>query len=71
MADQLVPGLLNWTQAGPDTAKGIAQAAIRFTREILTQEHEDVADILRQMEAIGLCQAFDAHPAPPVRTRCA
>ncbi|MFD9286569.1 hypothetical protein ACFWD7_57545 [Streptomyces mirabilis] len=59
-----VTTLLNWAQAGPDTAKGIAHAVIRFTREVLTQEHEDVADILRQMEAVGLGQALDAHPAP-------
>lgn len=66
-----VTTLLNWAQAGPDTARGIAHAVIRFTREVLTQEHEDVADILLQMEAVGLGQAFDAHPAPagghPVR----
>ncbi|MEU1457743.1 hypothetical protein [Streptomyces avermitilis] len=66
-----VTTLLNWAQAGPDTATGIAHAVIRFTREVLTQEHEDVADILRQMEAVGLGQALDAHPAPagahPVR----
>jgi hypothetical protein len=77
-----VTTLLNWAQAGPDTAKGIAQTVIRFTREVLTQEHEDVADILRQTEACtGRCApgALDhrvvrsgddggAHRAHPVRT---
>lgn len=43
----------NWAQAGPDTAKGTAQAVIRFTKEILTQDHEDIDDILRHMEAVG------------------
>ncbi|WP_328475952.1 hypothetical protein OHS71_01490 [Streptomyces sp. NBC_00377] len=46
--------LHNRAQAGPDTAQGIAHAVIRFTREILTRDHEDVADILRHMEAVGV-----------------
>jgi len=49
-------------QGGPDTAKGIAQGVIRSTKEVLTQDHEDVADILRHMEAVGLGQALEAHP---------
>ncbi|MFI6523082.1 hypothetical protein [Streptomyces uncialis] len=40
-------------------APGIAQTIIRFT-----DDHEDVADVLRQLEAVGVGQALDAHPAP-------
>ncbi|MFI1840006.1 hypothetical protein [Streptomyces olivaceoviridis] len=60
-----------WAQAGPDTAEGIARAVIDFTQQLLTEDHEDVTDTLRQLEAVGVGQALDAHPAPdgayPVR----
>jgi hypothetical protein len=56
---------------GPDTAEGIVRAVIDFTQQFLTEDHEDVADTLRQLEAVGMGQALDAHPAPtgaqPVR----
>ncbi|MFL4910830.1 hypothetical protein ACJ6WF_49030 [Streptomyces sp. MMS24-I2-30] len=42
---------------------GIAQTIIRFTENILTEDHGDVADVLRQLEAAGLKQAMEAHPA--------
>ncbi|MEV0694840.1 hypothetical protein [Streptomyces sp. NPDC050388] len=66
-----VTTLRTWEQSCPSTAKGIAEAIIGFAKEILTEDHEDVADVLRQLEAIGVGQALDAHPAPadahPVR----
>jgi hypothetical protein len=66
-----VTSLRIWAQAGPDTAEGIARAVIDFTQQFLTEDHEDVADTLRQLEAVGVGQALDAHPAPtgahPVR----
>jgi hypothetical protein len=42
-------------------APGIAQTIIRFTDNILTEEHGDVADVLRQLEAAGIQQAMEAH----------
>jgi len=67
-----ITALRTWEQAGPDTAEGIARAVIAFAAQILTEDHEDVADILRQLEAIGVGQALDAHLAPagagPMRT---
>ncbi|MCF3105352.1 hypothetical protein IPZ58_27710 [Streptomyces roseoverticillatus] len=66
-----VTALRTWAQAGPDAAEGIARAVIDFARQMLTEDHEDVADVLRQLEAVGVGQALDAHPAPagahPVR----
>ncbi|MEV5177734.1 hypothetical protein AB0L10_43550 [Streptomyces flaveolus] len=66
-----VTSLRIWAQAGPDTAEGIARAVIDFAQQFLTEDHEDVADTLRQLEAVGVGQALDAHPAPagahPVR----
>ncbi|MFJ7201721.1 MULTISPECIES: hypothetical protein [unclassified Streptomyces] len=64
--------LRSWhKQAGTDAAAGIALAVIRFATQILTENHEDVADILRQLNAVALGQAMEAHPAPagahPVR----
>ncbi|WP_426570370.1 hypothetical protein [Streptomyces canus] len=63
-----VTSLRTWAQAGPDTAEGIARSVIDFAAQFLT---EDVADTLRQLEAVGVGQALDAHPAPagshPVR----
>lgn len=60
-----------WEQSCPSTATGIAEAIIGFTKEILTEDHEDVAVVLEQLQAVGVGQALDAHPAPtgahPVR----
>ncbi|MET9450835.1 hypothetical protein [Streptomyces cinerochromogenes] len=60
-----------WAQAGPDTAEGIARTVIDFAQQFLTEDHEDVADTLRRLEAVGVGQALDTHPAPtgahPVR----
>jgi hypothetical protein len=53
-----------WEEAGPDAAVGIARAVIAFTEQILAEDQEDVADILRRLEAVGVGQALDAHPAP-------
>lgn len=44
---------------------GIAQTIIRFTENILTEDHGDVADVLHQLEAAGMKQAMEAHPARP------
>ncbi|MET7435409.1 hypothetical protein ABZT16_41895 [Streptomyces flaveolus] len=45
---------------------------VDFAAQFLTEDREDVADTLRQMEAAGVGQALDAHPhRRPVRTRCA
>ncbi|MFD4956937.1 hypothetical protein [Streptomyces sp. NPDC058451] len=67
----LVTSLRIWAQAGPDAADGIARTVIDFAEQFLTEDHEDVADILHQLEAVGVDQALDAHPAPsagqPVR----
>ncbi|MFI0742736.1 hypothetical protein ACH4PU_32340 [Streptomyces sp. NPDC021100] len=66
-----VTTLRTWAQAGPEAAEGIARAVIDFARQMLTEDHEDVADVLRELEAVGVGQALDAHPAPtgahPVR----
>ncbi|MEV8395186.1 MULTISPECIES: hypothetical protein [unclassified Streptomyces] len=40
-----------WAQAGPDAAQGIARAVIDFAAQFLTEDHEDVGDILRQRAA--------------------
>nr|WP_244211464.1 hypothetical protein [Streptomyces antibioticus] len=45
---------------------------VDFAAQFLTEDREDVADTLRQMEAAGVGQALDAHPhRQPVRRRCA
>ncbi|MFF9811581.1 hypothetical protein ACF1G5_42015 [Streptomyces coeruleorubidus] len=59
-----VTSLRIWAQAGPDTAEGIARAVIDFAQQFLTEDHADVADTLRHLEAVGVGQALDAHPAP-------
>ncbi|GGU68222.1 hypothetical protein [Streptomyces lavendofoliae] len=59
-----VTSLRIWAQAGPDTAQGIARAVIDFAQQFLTEDHEDVADTLRQLEAVDVGQALDPHPAP-------
>ncbi|MER5570367.1 hypothetical protein ABT083_29845 [Streptomyces goshikiensis] len=60
----LVTSLRMWAQAGPEAAEGIACAVIEFVLQFLTDDHEDVAEVLRQLEAVGVGQALDAHPAP-------
>ncbi|MFD5891630.1 hypothetical protein ACFWHQ_37500 [Streptomyces sp. NPDC060334] len=65
--------LRSWhEQADADAAPGLALAVIRFTTQILTQDHEEVADVLQQLNAIAFGQALAARPAPagahPVRT---
>ncbi|GGR47852.1 hypothetical protein GCM10010497_59020 [Streptomyces cinereoruber] len=42
---------------------GIADTITRFTENILTEDHGDVADVLRRLEAAGMKQAMEAHPA--------
>ncbi|MGA5558943.1 hypothetical protein [Streptomyces lavendulocolor] len=42
---------------------GIADTITRFTENILTEDHGDVADVLRQLEAAGMKQAMETHPA--------
>ncbi|MFJ8650648.1 hypothetical protein ACIRNI_31645 [Streptomyces sp. NPDC093546] len=42
---------------------GIADTITRFTENILTEDHGDVAYALRQLEAAGMKQAMEAHPA--------
>jgi hypothetical protein len=59
-----------WEQTGSDVTQGIARAVIAFTEQILTEDHENVAYILRSWKpCVG--QALEAHPAPggahPVR----
>ncbi|MEU2872801.1 hypothetical protein ABZ769_26925 [Streptomyces olivoreticuli] len=56
--------LRSWQQAGPAAAKGIARAITRFVERMLTEDHEDAADTLHQLNAVALGQALDAHPAP-------
>ncbi|MFD3779775.1 hypothetical protein [Streptomyces sp. NPDC058612] len=61
-----VDTLRDWAQAGPDSVEGVAHAIIAFVRQLLTMEDhgETVADVLRQLEAVGFGQALAAHPAP-------
>ncbi|MEV7482360.1 hypothetical protein [Streptomyces halstedii] len=42
-------------------APGIADTIVRFTGNILTEEHDDVADVLRRLEAGGTEQAMEGH----------
>ncbi|MFE4337385.1 hypothetical protein ACFRQM_51355 [Streptomyces sp. NPDC056831] len=39
---------------------GIADTIVLFTENILTEDHGDVADVLRQLEAVGMEQAMEA-----------
>jgi len=41
----------------------IAQTIVRFTENILSEDHGDVADGLRQLEAAGMKRAMEAPPA--------
>ncbi|WP_327242304.1 hypothetical protein [Streptomyces sp. NBC_01320] len=60
----LAATLRRWAQAGPGAAGGIARAVIGFVARVLTEEDrgEVVAGVLRQLEAVGVGQALDAHP---------
>jgi hypothetical protein len=40
---------------------GIAETITRFAENILTEDHGDVTDVLRQLEAAGMTQAMEAH----------
>ncbi|MFD4543518.1 hypothetical protein [Streptomyces bauhiniae] len=42
---------------------GAADTITRFTGNILTDDHGDVAGVLRQLEAAGMRQAMEAHSA--------
>ncbi|QRV32411.1 hypothetical protein I6J39_34115 (plasmid) [Streptomyces californicus] len=42
---------------------GVAETIVRFTENILTEDHGDVTDVLRRLEAAGMQQAVEAHPA--------
>ncbi|MDR3034904.1 MAG: hypothetical protein LBV78_17685, partial [Kitasatospora sp.] len=42
---------------------GVANAITRFTRNILTEDHGDVADVLCRLEDAGMKQAMETHPA--------
>jgi hypothetical protein len=44
-------------------SRGVADTITRFTENILTEDHRDVADVLRQLEAAGMKQAMEVHPA--------
>ncbi|MFE9046259.1 hypothetical protein ACFYOG_35910 [Streptomyces sp. NPDC007818] len=41
---------------------GVANTITRFTRNILTEDHGGVADVLRRLEDAGMEQATEAHP---------
>ncbi|MFJ1730884.1 hypothetical protein [Streptomyces sp. NPDC088254] len=41
----------------------MADTIVRFTENILTEDHGGVADVLRQLEAAGMKQAMETHPA--------
>ncbi|WP_442809918.1 hypothetical protein [Streptomyces sp. NBC_01321] len=44
---------------------GIAHAIIRFTEEILTEDQQDVADVLKRLQAAGVEQAVRVY-GPPI-----
>ncbi|MCX2926314.1 hypothetical protein [Streptomyces sp. NEAU-W12] len=46
--------LRNCAQAGPDTAEALARAVIDLVVRLLTEDHENVADVLRPLEAVGV-----------------
>ncbi|MFF3215595.1 tetratricopeptide repeat protein [Streptomyces sp. NPDC002886] len=56
----LVTSLRMWAQTGPDTAEGTARSVAEFVLQFLTDDHEDVAEVLRQLEAVEW-----ARPSPP------
>ncbi|WP_199811727.1 hypothetical protein [Streptomyces sp. NRRL S-340] len=42
---------------------GIARTIIRFTENVLTEDHGDITGVLRRLEAAGMKQAMEAYPA--------
>ncbi|MCW5253620.1 hypothetical protein [Streptomyces sp. SHP 1-2] len=69
---QLLLDTLNHADgACPTFSPGIAQTIVRFTETILTHDHGDVADVLRQLEARDAAGAGSAPhhrvAAPPHR----
>ncbi|WP_255306532.1 hypothetical protein [Streptomyces sp. Wb2n-11] len=61
-----VDALRTWAQGGPNSVEGVAHAVIAFVRQLLTVEDcgETVAEVLRQLEAVGFGQALAARPTP-------
>ncbi|WSJ40824.1 hypothetical protein OG772_36140 [Streptomyces sp. NBC_01321] len=49
----------------PAMPPGIAHAIIRFTEEILTEDQQDVADVLKRLQAAGVEQAVRVY-GPPI-----
>ncbi|MEU8717908.1 MULTISPECIES: hypothetical protein [unclassified Streptomyces] len=43
-------------------APGVADTIVCFTENSLTEDHGDVADVLRQLEAAGMKQAMEVRP---------
>jgi hypothetical protein len=43
-------------------AEFLAHTVIRFTEQMLTEEHERVADTLHALNAVAFGQAMEAHP---------
>ncbi|MDN3271197.1 hypothetical protein [Streptomyces sp. MA15] len=59
-----VTSLRIWAQtSGRTRRRASPSAAIDFTQQFLTKDHEDVADTLRQLEAVGVGQPLDTHLA--------
>ncbi|MEV0982637.1 hypothetical protein [Streptomyces sp. NPDC049915] len=54
--------------ATPDTRRawwrGLRLLALDFAAQFLTEDHEDVADALRQLAAVCVGHALEARPAP-------
>ncbi|GAA4704360.1 hypothetical protein [Streptomyces youssoufiensis] len=46
-------------------ARGIAGTILRFTENILTEDHGGVSEVLRQLEAAGMKQAIGGAPGVP------
>lgn len=57
LARVFVASLRIWAQPGPDAVEGIARAVIDFAAQFLTEDHEDVASTLRQLETVGVGQS--------------
>ncbi|MFI8515429.1 hypothetical protein ACIGHB_30300 [Streptomyces sp. NPDC085460] len=43
--------------------RGMADTIVRFTENILTEDHGGVGEVLRRLEAAGMKQATEAHSA--------
>lgn len=69
----LVAILRNWSvMAGPGTTEGIGRTVIGFVAHTLTEEdRQDVADVLRELEAVGVGQALEASRTGRLAPRCA